>query len=152
MLLATAIYSSPAKADFGTADTNNSYYEVGAVIGYPALINALVGYWNGPAIFRFSGGYYGKTTFYGIQGEVGWAFYREPELKQYVGVIGTQIAGSRHNALTHTTMLGIMYGVNWHGLSVEAGPETMIGPYETAHGFKGGITGQIGYTFLFSSL
>ncbi len=151
--LAIAIGSShEAKADFGTSDTSKSYYEVGAVIGLPALVNLAVGYWNGPALFRLTGMYYGTKSFFGFQGEFGWAFCREQFLRQYVAAIGAQIAGSRDNGLTHATMLGVMYGVNWHGLALEAGPETIIGPFDTKHGFKGGITFQAGYTLFFPSL
>jgi hypothetical protein len=156
LVLATLAFATggtcPAVADMGTANTDDSYYELGVVAGLPALVNGVVGYRNGPAVFRFSGGYYGSSSFYGIQGECAWAFYRKPDLKQYVGVIGAQIAGSRHNGLTKATMLGIMYGVHWNGLSLEAGPETLIGPFDTAHGAKGGVTFQAGYTILIPSL
>jgi len=125
--------------------------EVGVSAGLPAVGNFVLGYWGGPMVFRASGGYWGLNSYYGFQGDAGWAFSREGALKQYVCGSAAQIAGKNRHG-TQATLLGVEYGLNFHGASLEVGPEWNLGQFNgVKSGRKLGVFFQVGYSFFIPS-
>jgi hypothetical protein len=168
LMQSSALASNEPLAATVTAETEqaaNSAHtpgsiEVGATVGTPALLNLNLGYWNDsgfPWIARASGMYYGDLR--GLQLEFGWSLSRSKAFGQFLSLAVVLEHHKMHlfplandSLVVNTNGFGAMYGLNWRGLSAQAG--LIITDYQ--HLFTGGIpdeapieiTLQVGYTAL----
>lgn len=161
----------PPPLDPAPPDPKDSMFEVGATLGTPSILNLNLGYWGPqdfPIVTRVSGMDYGPTR--GIQVDVGYAFHRDAELRQYVALtaISMTVGSSYFNWYSSNptssqytfTGGGVLYGMNWYGLSfqlglamgqgnsVENNPAFNPGGTSTIDQFQPLLLFQVGYTFL----
>jgi hypothetical protein len=156
---ASALAPSPAIAppDLGSRryeisepDSGESLREVGLTLGTPSVLNLNLGYWGDkgfPIVVRASGAYFGDTR--GVEVDVGYVFMREAHFRQYVAVSGVAWKtttnwsspwnyGSSNNSTDNFWGVGPSYGLNWHGLSVQAG--IAMGPDNSTTNYAGGTS------------
>jgi hypothetical protein len=121
-------YDSP-----GGPDTEDSLAEIGVTLGTPTFLNLNFGYWapqSFPMVVRVSGMYYGDTR--GIQLDVGYAFHREANFRQYFALSAVSFqtltnfyyffsSNPTASYKENFTGVGPTYGLNWHGLSLSVG-------------------------------
>ena len=103
--------------------TGERWWEIGVGIGHPAGLNLNFGYWwrpRFPGLLRLSGMVFG-TGDYGALFELGWPLAMEDELKHYVS-LGVSTRGiDEPPVYSQFTGAGPIYGVNWHGIALQAG-------------------------------
>ncbi len=127
-----------------------SCFEMGANLGFPALVNVLVGYWLGPVGLRVSGMYWGDDRTEGgrngIQGDIAYKLSDSPETLHSFAVVG----GISRESCCDWSYLGGAYSLNHKWFFIELGLGKIV-EIRREVGPLGSIQGivQIGYTHRF---
>jgi len=123
-------------------------YELGASLGSPSKLNIVLGYWEDYLLLRVSGMYLGKDR--GVQMDFGWPFDKNGSYKQYLSasIFRYQLSSNLGISSSDTLGVGAQYGLNWKGLTFQAGPAVGWDQSPADRGASFGVLLQLGYSFL----
>ncbi len=126
-----------------------SYFEIGANLGFPALLNGAVGYWLGPVGLRLSGMYWGDDTQEGrngIQCDIGYKLSDNANTRHSLAVAG----GISREPCCDWSYLGAVYSLDYKWFFLEIGLGKIVeirrevGPLGSSHAIV-----QVGYMHRF---